>query len=175
MDPVFADSILESVATVSFLDPFHGGLSALVHHQKSRGLRESHTEGISQCLLRISEGFFFPLMWWYLVMLAAFASLVLWKASTLCHLWSFPCGMEAVLTTDSLSPNIMAAPFTGTPRYLSEVRWSMICSVQVLMAMYSEPKVAISTVPWSLEYQSMGVEFHRCKTPVTDLPLIRSW
>jgi hypothetical protein len=157
MDPVFMDSVLESMATVSFLDPFRGGLSTLVHRQKSRGLRESHTEGISQCLLRILEGFFFPLMWWYLVMLAAIASLVLWKASALCHLWSFPCGMEAVLTTDSLSLNIMAAPFTGTPRYLSEVRWLMICSVQVLMAMYSEPKVAISTVLWSLEYQSMGV------------------
>jgi hypothetical protein len=126
MDPVFADSVLESMATVSFLDPFRGGLSTLVHRQKSRGLRESHTEGISQCLLRISEGFFFPLMWWYLVMLAAIASLVLWKASALCHLWSFPCGMEAVLTTDSLSPNIMVAPFTGTPRYLSKVRWLKI-------------------------------------------------
>jgi hypothetical protein len=51
----------------------------------------------------------------------------------------------------------------------------MICSVQVLVAMYSEPKVAVSTVPWSLEYQSMGVEFHRCRIPVMDLPLIRSW
>jgi hypothetical protein len=29
MDPVFVDSVLESVATVSFLDPFRGGLSAL--------------------------------------------------------------------------------------------------------------------------------------------------
>jgi hypothetical protein len=44
MDPVFVDSILESMATVSFLDPFRGGLSTLVHRQKSRGLRESHTE-----------------------------------------------------------------------------------------------------------------------------------
>jgi GTPase Era involved in 16S rRNA processing len=57
-------------------------------------------------------------MWWYLVMLAAIASLVLWKASALCRLWSFPCGMEAVLITDSLSLNIMAAPFTGTPTSL---------------------------------------------------------
>ena len=51
----------------------------------------------------------------------------------------------------------------------------MICSVQVLAAMYSKPKVAVFTVDCSLVYQSMGVLLKKCKIPVTDLPLIRSW
>ena len=35
------------------------------------------------------------------------------------------CGIEAVLTTVSLSPNIMEGPSTGTPRYRSVRRRSM--------------------------------------------------
>jgi hypothetical protein len=127
------------MATVSFLDPLRGHFSTLVHHQKSRGLREPQTDNISQCVLRILDGFFF--------LLVGIAFLILWKARMLCLLWSLPCGVEAMLMTDSLSPNIMAAPFAGIPKYLSEVEWSMICSIQVFVAIYSEPKVAVSTVP----------------------------
>ena len=36
---------------------------------------------------------------------------------------------------------------TRTPRYRREMRWSIICSVAVLPATYSEPYVAVSTVP----------------------------
>ena len=49
----------------------------------------------------------------------------------------------------------------------------MICSVHVLAAMHSDPKVAVSTVDWSLVYQSIGVLLKKCRIPVTDLPLIR--
>jgi hypothetical protein len=55
------------------------------------------------------------------------------------------------------------------------LRRSMICYVAVLAATYSLPKVAVSTVLWSLLNQSIGVLLRRFKIPVTDLPLIRSW
>ena len=65
--------------------------------------------------------------------------------------------MEAVLTTDLLSPNIIENPFTGTPKYLSVLCRSMICSVHFHVAMYLELNVAISTVDCNFEYQSIGV------------------
>ena len=50
----------------------------------------------------------------------------------------------------------------------------MICSAQVRAETYSEPNVAVSTVDWSLENQSIGVLFRKCRIPVTDLPLTKS-
>ena len=52
-----------------------------------------------------------------------------------------------MLTTVSLSPNIMVECSIGsTPRYRNVFCKSMICSVHVLAATYSEPEVAVSTV-----------------------------
>ena len=51
----------------------------------------------------------------------------------------------------------MVACSIGIPRYRKVVCMSMICSVHVLVATYSEPKVAVSTVVCSFEKKSMTV------------------
>jgi hypothetical protein len=82
-------------------------------------------------------------------MLAVIASLVLWKASALCHLWSFPCGMEAVLITDSLSPNIMVAPFTDRSRsVIGTIACRLHCftdceTEQLLFCLFSQLKSCV--------------------------------
>jgi hypothetical protein len=75
--------------------------------------------------------------------------------------------MEAVLTTDSLSPNITVEWATGTPRYRKVHLRSMICSEEVLAATYSDPNVAVSTVDCSL-VEKITVWLAQCKVPVTD-------
>ena len=52
----------------------------------------------------------------------------------------------------------------GASRYLKVCLMSMICSVAVLAAAYSEPYMAVSTVAHFLEYQSTGV-----------LPVAKQW
>ena len=47
----------------------------------------------------------------------------------------------------------------------------MICSVAVLAATNSEPYVAVSTVGYLLEYQSIGVVLMKSNTAVTDFPV----
>jgi len=51
----------------------------------------------------------------------------------------------------------------------------MICSAHVLAATHSEPNVAVSTVDCGFECKSIGVLLSWCRTPATDLPLMRSW
>lgn len=46
----------------------------------------------------------------------------------------------------------------GTPRYCSKVRRSVSLSTQVRLATNSDPLVAVSTVAWFLEYQSICVQ-----------------
>ena len=65
--------------------------------------------------------------------------------------------MVELLTTDSLSPNMYVDFSTGTPKYRSVVRRSMIWSVAILAATNSLPYVAVSTVAYLFEYQSIGV------------------
>ena len=63
----------------------------------------------------------------------------------------------------------------GAPRYLKVCLISMICSVAVLAAKYSEPYVAVSTVACFLEYQSTGVLLTKWRHPVKDLPVAKQW
>jgi len=84
-------------------------------------------------------------------------------------------GMAAELITDLLSPSTIVGPLIGTPRCRSVRCKSMTCSVHVLVATYSEPNVAVSTVNCDLEYQLIGVLLSWWRMPVTDFPLIRSW
>ncbi len=116
---------------------------------------------------------FFVILWcWDLL----FFTLSSWSAASDVYSGqSLPCGMEAVLTTDSLSPNIMVAVSTVTPRYRKVFRRSMICSVHVLAAEHSDPNVAVSAVDCNFENWSMSVLLARCRIPVTDLQLIMSW
>jgi len=83
--------------------------------------------------------------------------------------------MAAQLITDSWSPSTIVGPLMGAPRCRSTRRKSMTCSVQVLAATCSEQNVAVSTVDCDLEHQSTGVLLSWWTTPVTDLPLTRSW
>ena len=46
----------------------------------------------------------------------------------------------------------------SAPTYLKVHLMSMICSVAVFTATYSEPYVAVSTVACFFEYQSTGVQ-----------------
>ena len=50
---------------------------------------------------------------------------------------------------------------------------STICSVAVLAATNSDPYLAFSEVACLLEYQLPGVRLKKCKTAVTDLPVMR--
>ena len=53
-------------------------------------------------------------------MAAAMASLVQWYESAMCHFESLEDGIEAVLTTDSLSLNIIYSLLMVTPKYLRD-------------------------------------------------------
>ena len=79
------------------------------------------------------------------------------------------------MITHFLSPNMYALAMMGTPRYLSVFLRSMICSFAVLAAMNSEPYVAVSTVAYLFENQSVGVVWTKCNTAVTDFPVTMSW
>ena len=78
------------------------------------------------------------------------------------------------MTTDSLSPSNMGDPARGTPRYMRVCLLARICSMAARAALFSLPKVAVSTVFCFLENQSNGVLLRKCRTPVTDLPLSAS-
>ena len=112
---------------------------------------------MSQCFESMSAGLCSLGMWKRFVVPAAIASLVLWQDKITWRLLSFPSGLVAALTTASLSPNAMEESQMGTPRHRRTRRSSMICSVQVLVATNSDPKVAVSAVDCNLENQSMGV------------------
>ena len=77
--------------------------------------------------------------------------------------------------TDSLLPNIVVGPLTGTPTCRSATRKLMVCSARVLAATCSDPNVAVSTVECCFEHQSKGVLLTWCRMPETDSPLMRSW
>ena len=83
--------------------------------------------------------------------------------------------MVELVTTDLLSPNMHAFIMIGTPRCLSVFLTSMICSVAVLAATNSEPYVAVSTVAFLFENQSVGGLLTNCNTAVTDFPVTMSW
>ena len=51
----------------------------------------------------------------------------------------------------------------------------MICSVAVLAATNSKPKVAVSKVACLFENQCVGVVLTKCNTAVTDFPVTMSW
>ena len=112
---------------------------------------------LSQCLLTMSAGLFSPFMWKNRIIFPAIASRTLWYDSALCLFVSAEWGMVKLLTTDSLSPNMYVDRSTGTPRYRSVVRRSMIWSVAIRAATNSLPYVAVSTVACLFEYQSIGV------------------
>jgi len=84
--------------------------------QNKRGCDVSQIDECLQCLLRISAGLVVPTMWWNRVMPAAIASRVRWHERALWCLCSLEWGTEAVLTMDSLSPNIKDGPSRGTPK-----------------------------------------------------------
>ena len=63
----------------------------------------------------------------------------------------------------------------GTPRYLKVYLRSIICSVAVLAVTNSEPYVAVSTVAFFLEYQSVGVWLQKWRHAVRDAPGARQW
>ena len=90
-----------------------------------------------------------------------------------------------MLTTDSLSPNIIVegwefgpnvrnrilGPMIGTPRYMSVVLCILICLIAVLAAVDLAPKVAVFTIFCVFANQSNGVLLTKCSTAVTALPL----
>ena len=63
----------------------------------------------------------------------------------------------------------------GTPKYLRVYLRSIICSVAVLAATNSEPYVAVSTVAYFLEYQSVGGWLQKWRHAVRDAPVARQW
>ena len=80
--------------------------------------------------------------------------------------------MELV-TTDLVSQKTEDYVLIGTPKYLNVCLISIICSVEVMEATNSDPYVAVSTVAFLFEYESMGVWFTKCKQPVRDLPVAK--
>ena len=112
-----------------------------------------HTCACPQCLLTMSAGLFSPFMWKNRIIFPAIASRTLWYDSALCLFVSAEWGMVELLTTDSLSPNMYVDRSTGTPRYRSVVRRSMIWSVAIRAATNLHPYVAVSTVACLFEWQ----------------------
>ena len=74
-------------------------------------------------------------------------------------------------TTDLLSLNMYALVMKGIARYVSVFLRSMTCSVAVLSTTNLEPYVAVSTVAYLFEYQSVGVVLTKFNTAVTDFPV----
>ena len=99
--------------------------SAVSPSQKRRACSWGQTDGISQCLLRISAGLVLPRMKWNQMIPVAIASWQRWCAKALCRLWRQECGIITLLTTVLLSPNIHDEPSMGTPRYQKVFRRSM--------------------------------------------------
>ena len=85
----------------------HGvGVALGSPRQNMRGCNISQIDECPQCLLRISAWLVMPTMWWNRVTPATIALRVRWHERALWHLCSLEWGTEAVLTMDSLSPNI---------------------------------------------------------------------
>ena len=87
----------------------------------------------------------------------AIVSRTLWYDSALWRLLNAEWGTAELLTTDLLLPNKYVDLSTGTPRYRSVVRRSMIWAVAIHAATNSLLYVAVSTVACRFEYQSIGV------------------
>ena len=83
--------------------------------------------------------------------------------------------MEAEFTTNLLCPNMKLFSLTSTPRCLSVLCRSIVCSMQVLAATNSDEHVAVSTMACFLECQLMGVPLTKCRHAVMDLPVNTSW
>jgi hypothetical protein len=66
---------------------------------------------------------------------------------------SLDCGIVVDVTTDLISPNIMAGVSMGTPRHQKVVRMSIACSVHVLVATNWDSHVAVLTAVCNLENQ----------------------
>ena len=64
---------------------------------------------------------------------------------------------------------MLASHCIGIPNILSLNLNEMICSVQILNATNSEPKVELSIVVCCFEYQDIGAELQNIKIPVCDL------
>src|SRR6478672_2323661 len=79
--------------------------------------------------------------------------------------------MVDCVMTAWLSPNIQANFSSGTPIAINDARREMLISVPLFATPNSEPKVAVSTVDWSLQCQSTGVWLTKDKTPSKDLPV----
>ena len=80
-----------------------------------------------------------------------------------------------LFTTDSLPPNIYLGPIIGTPRYLSVVLISIICSTKIFVDTNYDEYVTISTVGCFLDYHNMGVWLVKYKIPATVCPIRTSW
>ena len=63
----------------------------------------------------------------------------------------------------------------GTPRYFKVYLRSIISSFAVFAATNSEPYVAVFTVAWFLEYQSVGVWLQKWRHTVTAAPAAQQW
>jgi hypothetical protein len=88
----------------------------------------------------------------------------------MCLVRDFPAGIDKLLTTDLLSPN-MKLSSTGTPRHL-KVSWlSMTCFPQLAAATNLEPQVAVAGKPHFFACQSVGVSLNEVRTPVADFPV----
>ena len=82
--------------------------------------------------------------------------------------------MVALVMTNLLSPNMYALVMMETPRYLSVLLRSMLCTVVVLVATNSDPYVAVSMGASLFKYQLEGVVLMKCNTTVTDFPVMMS-
>ena len=65
-------------------------------------------------------------------------------------------GILESLTTDMLSQNTSAGPYTGIPKHLNLYLIALIISVEILRARKYDPKIEASTVFWRLLYQMIG-------------------
>ena len=156
--------ILHCMGMRSMVSPF----------QKSIGCSIFHIYWQPQCLGGISAGLSLPARNLNCMTPAAMASLTLCNNSVMCCLCSLVWDIEALLTTDSLSPNMKHFSWREVHRYQRVLWISVICSVQVRADTNSDPQVAVSHVACFLEYQSKGVLFMRCNIPVADRPVIIS-
>ena len=93
----------------------------------------------------------------------------------LCLLLNVEWGRVALVTTDLLLPTIYDFDLIRTLKYLRVYLNSIICSVAVLAATNSDPYVALSTVTYFLEYQSVGVWLQKWRHAVSDAPVSRQW
>jgi len=99
---------------------------------------------------------------------AATASLTLWYAIELCFFFNVDVGMVALVITDLLSPKIFAGQSMGIPNMRSLYRRASTISMQIRIAMNSEPKVDVSIVLCALENHIIGAQLRYSNIPVCE-------